>query len=233
MSSQSRGDESLNRVLHVLTELGITPKIVPNGTISHLRGAYNCIDLMGTKDIDSVLLLSKLNRSFDFRSDPRYLHRLDYAVRGNIKGILPGRMITQTAFDVKGLFKKKISDIKWILLAERRSEAYASPSTIEGILPKPGEIWSDGPHQMLVDQLNNNRDLHQKLLKYCQEKEVPQIQFTLFSDRWGESLRLAGNIWLNPKKLTDLYASRRYLEIISIIFLHLKNIRKIFGGLTF
>ncbi len=209
------------------------PKAIALGNIRQLRGSLQCIDLAGTKNINSVLLLFRSTRSTSLIMDKQFLYRLDYALRGAIKDILRGRVVTQTKLDLKGLFKKKIEDMKWILPPERISEIYDPGLNIEGIPPRPGERWINGPHHTLVDKLNEDRDLQLKIVKYFKEKDVPKIKLTIFSDKWGESLRLSGNIWFKQEKMIDIYASQTYLEIVSKIFNHLKLVRRYFGGLTF
>ncbi len=154
-------------------------------------------------------------------------------MRGNIKGILQRRKITETKLDLKGLFKKKIGDIEWIVPAEKIAEIYRYTMKSEGISPKPGEVWINGPHQTLADKLNKDRDLRIKIIEYLKEKGRSNLKFTIFSDRWGESLRLSGNLWLEPVEMIGTYASKTYLQIVSEIFKHLKEVRRFFGGLTF
>lgn len=229
MTSKSINEEILEHLLQVLTELSICPKNIQQGNIRQLKGGLKCVDLEGVIDIDSVILLSKLN---SYRT-PAHTYKLDYALRGNIKGILPGRKITETKLDLKGMFKKKIEDIEWIVPTEKRAEIYRYTNKTKGISPKPGEVWINGPHQTLTDKLNKERDLRIKIIEYLKEKDRSNLKFTILSDGWGESLRLSGNLWLEPVKMIGTYASKAYLEIVSEIFKHLKEVRRYFGGLTF
>ena len=55
----------------------------------------------------------------------------------------------------------------------------------------------------------------------------------VISDRWGESMRVGGSIWLRSEELQTTYVSPVYIEIVERILGHVKDLREDFGGLAY
>jgi len=61
----------------------------------------------------------------------------------------------------------------------------------------------------------------------------PNLKISIFTDGWGESIRIGGSLWLRGEKLLGCYLSPEYLRIAERIGLHIREVRREFGGLTF
>ncbi|MHA2394297.1 MAG: hypothetical protein ACXAEX_20360 [Promethearchaeota archaeon] len=55
----------------------------------------------------------------------------------------------------------------------------------------------------------------------------------IYSDKWGESLRLACSAWIDSEKALELYLSSKYLDIAQRVLGNIRLVRRQFGGLTF
>jgi hypothetical protein len=206
-----------------LRRLGVETHQIPRGNIRHLRGCLWCIDLEHLENINSLTISSQRKLG---ESEP--LYKFDYAIRGNIRGIPPDRVILHTKSYFSGLFKRKFSSIRWMIPEESDYTGYK----INGESPKPGEIWEEGPHRVLVNLLNNDHLLMEGLM--TQVEELDSItRFSIFSDKWDESIRLTCNAWLEEETALKVYTSEVYIEVCKRVFGHIHAIRRRFGGLTF
>jgi hypothetical protein len=206
-----------------LRRLGVETHQIPRGNIRHLRGCLWCIDLEHLENINSLTISSQRKLG---ESEP--LYKFDYAIRGNIRGIPPDRVILHTKSYFSGLFKRKFSSIRWMIPEESDYTGYK----INGESPKPGEIWDEGPHRVLVNLLNNDHLLMEGLM--TQVEELDSItRFSIFSDKWDESIRLTCNAWLEEETALKVYTSELYIDVCKRVFGRIHAIRRRFGGLTF
>ena len=215
--------ETVNR----FESLGLEPHVVPQGNISHLRGCFLCIDLKAG-NIDSALILNKLS----FVEDPKYLYRVDYAVRGTISGIPGQREIVYTKPDLEGFLRKRIRGVTWNVPDEQVSDQLGS-NVFRGSPPMPGEVWDEGPHRYLTQHLNSDQPLIEQITTLTQGLGEPYLQLTLSSDPWGESIRLGGSLWMNWDQAAQVYCSPAYIRMSDRVLGHIRETRSRFGGLTF
>lgn len=230
MPTESRNGEIEKNIIDVLNKLDLDPKLVQRGSIRELRGGVACIDLSGINNIDSITLLSKISSLWD---GAEYRYKIDYALRGGIRGILPGREIAKMKTTLTGILRKSIEDIEWIVPKERERKQERYAKRTQGIPPKPGEIWKNGPHNTLVKLLNNDDELKKKIRSLLKKDDYKEMKLKIFSDGWGESIRLTGGLWMKHTKVINTYISESYLSIASHVFRNIKEIRRQFGGLTF
>lgn len=230
MPLEAKNKEVVNHLIQVLTELYMEPQPVQRGAIRELRGGVVCIDLKGSNDIDSLVLLSKINSLWDYAE---YRYRIDYALRGGIRGILAGREIARVKSKLVGFLRKSIQDVEWAVPKERGGEKARYATRIEGIPLKPGEIWENGPHQTLTLWLNKDEELRRAILNLLREEKDKRIRFEIFSDGWRESIRLTGGVWLEHPDVLESYTSEDYLFVASRVFSIIKEVRRRFGGIAF
>lgn len=225
--------EVIELVLGALRGLGLEPKPIESGRIDELRGGIKCFDLT-CEDLDSAVLKSKSDVGMLLLAESRSLYSIDYAVRGNIKGILPRRIVSRTAFEHQGLLRKRLVRLRWELPREKRADSgsYIRPMA-ESLPPAPGELWEGCPHQELTDRLNGDSELMGALHAHVGKLEKRPQTINVVSDIWGESLRICGGLMLDHKDLVNVYASPAYFDIVARIGRHLKEVRRSFGGLTF
>jgi hypothetical protein len=215
--------EVLNQVLDALMRLGLEPKVIPHGRIDELRGGI-CIELK-TEGVDAALLLSRL----EYTAERRSRYRVDYAVRGTIRGVRSGRVIAQTRTRIRGLLRRKVEAVEWHV-PRRRGEKLRLKS--EAIPPSEGELWEGCPHERLIELLNDDGELLEAIRDFL-EVFSPDLRLSIFADGWGESIRIGGNLWLRAEKLNECYLSPEYLSIVENIGRYVRLLRKEFGGLAF
>ncbi len=243
--------------MRLLGSRGLKPRVVPMGSVRELLGGLACMDLDEGGNIDSALLLARgrasdtetkyilnleagvnidstmLLAGGDMEAAERMLLcRIDYAVRGNIQGIGPGRRITSLRAAREGLLRKRIKDYAWVVPREQDSQQSYTLSA-DGAPPGPGEVWEGGPHQVLVGLLNGDEELMDGVRTLASRLGDANAAFNVFSDRWGESLRVSGGLWVKAHELAAVHASEQYLEAVDRVFGHLRETRRRFGGLTF
>jgi len=223
-------------LVDALARLELEPRIVPPGRVEWLRGGLSCIELEARKGVDAAILLSQKQYGAAYLSDLQALYRVDYAVRGNIKGILPGRIISKTSLKTRGLVKKRMEELRWeIPPADLGADASRIDyqTEIEGLPPGPGEVWEGGPHQKLTELLNNDTDLMESLKGFGERRKGFFLSLSIVSDRGAESIRIRCNLWLKSQELLATYANPDYLGIVNRIGGHIKEARREFGGLAF
>ncbi len=250
-------NELRETTMRLLGSRGLKPRAVPQGSVRELLGGLACMDLDEGGNIDSALLLARgrasdpetkyilnLEAGVNIDStmllaggkmegpDQRLLCRIDYAVRGDIQGIRPGRRITSLRAIREGLLKKRIKDYAWVTPREQDNQQSYSFSA-DGAPPGPGEVWDDGPHQVLVGLLNGDEELMDGVRTLAARLGDIHAAFNVFSDRWGESLRVSGGLWVRAHELATVHASEQYLKIVDLVFGHLRETKRRFGGLTF
>jgi len=243
-----------------LASLGLEPRLISPGRVEWLRGGLSCIELEARKGVDVAILLSNshyaagysgapqkatspggslgwlLTPEADYLGDTQTLYRVDYTVRGNIKGILPNRIISKTALKTRGLVKRRIEELMWEVPAADRggeSSRIGYQGEIEGQPPGPGEVWEGGPHQKLAELLNHDAEVIDSLKGFGERGKGFFLSLSIVSDRWGESIRISCNLWIKPQELLATYASPSYLGIVNRIGGHIKEVRREFGGLAF
>jgi hypothetical protein len=222
-------NELKKNIIYALDSYGYKPRVVPQGNVRQLRGGLTCVDLEEGGNIDSALLMAK--GSFGVL-EPRFLYRIDYAIRGNIQGIPAGRKIIHVQVTWEGFLRKRLKELNWIVPEERESQPLYTLGT-EGTPPSPGEVWKGGPHQVLAGLLNRDADLFDGIRGIITSLGDTKTVFNIFSDWWGESLRVSAGSWMSAEEVSKVYTSPSYLEIIDRIFKHLRETRRQFGGLTF
>jgi hypothetical protein len=250
-------NELREATIRLLESRGLKPRTVPRGSVTELLGGLACMDLDEGGNIDSALLLARgrasdpdkkyiLNLEAGVNIDStmllaggnieepeqRLLCRIDYAVRGDIQGIRSGRRITSLRAVREGLLRKKVKDHDWVVPREQDSQPGISFGA-GGAPPAPGEVWEGGPHQVLVGLLNGDSDLMDGVRALAARLGDVDPLFSVFSDRWGESLRVSGGPWVRADELAAIHASEQYLMAVDRVCGHIRETRRRFGGLTF
>jgi hypothetical protein len=220
----------VNSILDDLTRLHFEPRLVPHGRIDELRGGISCMELRA-EGIDAAVVLSTMSYGSDV--DSKGLYKIDYAVRGNIRGALPGRIITRATYGTKGMLKRRIERVGWEVPQTESAppSAYRLPLA-EGVHPGPGEVWKGGPHEELNRCLNRDAELVQSIRSFMDSKKWAPMDLSVVSDAWNESLRITGGLWLKASELGSVYTSPEYARIVEKVGQHVKGIRRRFGGLT-
>lgn len=208
--------------MSAFSESGLEPKVIPHGRIDELRGGI-CIELK-TEGLDAALLLSKLEYTLESKS--RF--RVDYAVRGTIRGVLPGRVMAQTRSQIRGLVRRRIEAVEWHLPRGRVEKPRLKSN---GTPPSEGELWKGCPHERLTDLLNGDVELLEGLKSFVEC--FPDLRLSVFADGWGESIRISGNLWLRVEEFIECYLSPEYIGIVDVIGRYVRLVRREFGGLTF
>jgi hypothetical protein len=218
-------------VLQALENVCLKPQMIPHGNINELRGGMQCYKLNLRTGLDAAILLSKYDPKLIEESNIHY--KIDYAIRGTIKGILTGRMISRTTIKLKGVFRKKVENLSWsIPETEKNSAVINTRDFKDSIPPLPGEIWKNGPHEKVTSMLNNSLELRDNLFNYISVVRGKQ-NLTIITDRWGESIRIVGGLWVKTADLIPVYINSDYIDIIKEIGEIIIQVRREFGGLTF
>jgi hypothetical protein len=216
--------ELLGEIIEVFRSIGCEPHLLPYGNIKHLRGCKWCIDLENLENLDSVAIV--VQKKPMETSSKRFI-RLEYALRGNVKNIPSNRNIVYTEISLTGFLRKKIKSLRWVIPKEKSGTSYH----LYGNPPKPGEIWEEGPHKFLVGLLNDDIDILERIKELIQNNQ--NKVFSIYSDRWGESIRFMYNSLIEEHQAVDLYVCTKYVQIAQSVLGHIKTVRKKFGGLTF
>ena len=218
-----------------LESLELEPRPIPPRRIDSLRGGVSCFELTG-KAIDAAVLLSRSRLENLYARDSEAFFRVDYAVRGNIRGILSGRIVSKTALRLKGLVRKSLEELQWELPSRDRgldTRQMSLRARDEGVPPGPGELWEGGPHQKLTEMLNQDPELVESLESFVERRRGRFLKLSIISDRWGASIRVRGNMWLESPDFLATYATPTYLGIVDKIGGHIKEVRRAFGGIAF
>ena len=218
-------ENDLQQVIHVFKSLGYVPYVNPRDTIRHLRGCLWCLDIE-SENIDTIAISSQKDPN---KRDSKPLFMFEYAIRGNLNGINSGRIIVKTSSIWKGFIKKKLETLRWVI--PEKTETNLAYSRF-GSPPLPGEIWEDGPHKLLANELDNDKTLEDQIMKLT-KKIGSQTIYTIYSDRWDTSIRMTCNAWRGIESALKLYSSEHYIVVSQRIFKHIKALRKKYGGLTF
>lgn len=234
MAPSEPGQEAVDLVLDALRDRRLEPRLVDHGMVDELRGGFRCFDLKTGYGVDAAVLLSKTEVVMFPPEVAGKLYKVEYAVRGTIRGVLPGRALSRMTHELRGLIRRKLVGLRWEVPSEARGATGRRLSSREGgTPPSPGETWEGGPHQALAERLNQDTELMDALgsLKMGDEENPPII--SIYSDGWGESIRIRGEPWVNLSDMTLSYAAPIYLEIVDKIGGHVKEVRRRYGGLTF
>jgi len=211
----------LDDTLEALRRLGVNPRVIPHGRIDELRGGI-CIELE-SEGLDAAVLLSRVDYS-----GAGGLYRVDYAIRGTIRDVLPGRVMAETERRTRGLLRRRVEAVEWIVPRGRGEEPTLRG---EAAPPSEGELWEGCPHMRLTALLNGDGELLNAVKSFLEA--YPNLKLSIFTDRWGESIRIGGSLWLRGEKLLRCYLNPEYLSIAERIGLHIRAVRREFGGLTF
>jgi hypothetical protein len=225
MEQGNKYQSIIEEVYQSLDKQGLDPQKIPRGHIMELRGSGQCYSLE-SNSIDAALLKTK--RDYQELQGSKYLYKMEYALRGNIKGIESGRVILETKTELKGIIRKKIVALIWVVPGRKRS--YLESIGITN--PLPGEVWEGSPFVDLKERINGDSPLNLEIIDFMRELGNPVTKLFIISDRWGESIRVDSNLWITPEKITTVYIESNYLDIVSKILGHVKDVRKKFGGLT-
>ncbi|MFB0543707.1 MAG: hypothetical protein ACETVR_02890 [Candidatus Bathyarchaeia archaeon] len=224
-----QGDSHIVDLLFkTLEELKLEPRLISPRRVDGLRGGITCFELGAGKSVDAAVL-----RVRTLIREP--LFKVDYAVRGNIRGILPDRIVSKMALRLEGLFRKRVLELRWVIPPPSHiGSSYGGFGVgIEGLPPGPGEVWEGSPHEKLNERINQDADLNESLRGFMERKRGSFLLLSITSDRWGESIRISGDLWLKPEELVSTYATPTYLWIVDRISRHIKEVRKVFGGIAF
>jgi hypothetical protein len=228
-----RYEDTVRILLNSLERLNLEPRPIPYGRMDSLRGGASCLELSG-RNVEVAILLTMARLQSQYGRDARALFKIDYASRGNIKGILPGRIVSKTVISLKGLLRKRIEGLNWETPYSRDEDSKSIDVWYnEGRPPGPGELWEGGPHNKLTDLLNWDGELMDSLQDFTNRGGGRFLLLHVSSDRWGESMRVGGSIWLRSKELMTTYVSPVYIEIVERILGHVKDVRESFGGLAY
>jgi hypothetical protein len=227
-SAHSNIENVVKAVLETFQSLGLKPRRIPSGRIEELRGGITSIALEPKGNVDAAIILSRIQyQSSDL------VYKLDYAVRGNIKGILPARILAVTDPKLKGMIKKTVSEVKWALPQTSKGTYPSRGMSGDTVTPPgPGELCEEGPHQKLVDALNQDVELEGVLRKLIGERSVLLSPWVI-TDPWGESLRITADYWVKPGELQAVYVTALYATMVERIGRHIKEVRRAFGGVAF
>jgi hypothetical protein len=226
--------DSLSEVfLDYLTDLDFEPVYRPSGEIGTLRGG-RCFDLKTGGNIDTVMVLSKTGLGGASTNRKRVEFRIEYAIRGTVKGFLSNRILALIVPLFEGLIRRRFTGFQWeIPLHKNGATPRFSLKRVRGRPLGPGEIWDGGPHHALLERLRVDEELTKEISEILKAyREFPQA-LCIVTDRWGESLRISSGVWLSEVDLPRLYFNLSYLKIIQCICSHLRSVRREFGGLTF
>jgi hypothetical protein len=218
-------EELVRETMEAFRSIGCEPHLVPEGTLRHLRGCLWCIDFENFENIDSLGILIQRDPK---GLESKFLFRYEYALRGNIKDIPSNRRIAYTELSWKGFLKKRLDSIRWVIPKETDGP---SSYNMYGSSPRFGEVWEEGPHNVLVGSLNEDSVLMDDVKEFGQRFDVLPI-FNIYSDKWGESIRLSISTLVEEKK-AKLFVSPLYIKIAQSVFGHIRVVRRLFGGLTF
>lgn len=231
VGSYSKSIDVIKLVHEAMSGLGLEPSLIPPGRIDELRGGISSFELKAGGGVDAAVLLTRWNYGAYRSEGGKNLFRVDYAVRGSIKGVLPGRILARTSTKTRGLLRREIMDLSWEVPQEVKGDVgFYAPD--EAIPPGPGELWDGGPHEALTESLNRDEGLKASIKSIIQERKG-SLTLTVFSDRWGESIRIGGSLWLEAQTLPALYLVSAYVRAADRIGMHIKGVRRRFGGLAF
>lgn len=218
-----------------LEGLELEPRLIHPGRVEALRGGVGCFELEAGKGIDAAVLLSRSRYGPHDIGASRTFYRVDYAVRGSIRGILPRRIVSKTVLALRGLIRKRVVDLKWEIPPHREGDDHRRRlwTQAEALPPGPGELWDGGPHQRLTEALNQDAGLTESLESFVERGRGSFLSLSVLSDGWGESIRIRGSLWFEPRELSATYAAPPYLRIVDRIGGHIKDVRRIFGGISF
>ena len=234
MAPEDHSGEAINLVLDALRDLRLEPGLIDHGRVDELRGGIQCYELKAAKVVDAAVLYTKASLGAIYSDELKHTYRVDYALRGTIRGVLPARILSRTAMEMRGVLRKRLVGLKWEAPpVDRRGAKGYSRLGAGGLPPAPGEIWEGGPHQELTERLNGDAEIIEALKILPKGKDGEPLALSIYSDRWGESIRIRGDLWVEASELPSVYVSPAYLVIINRIGGHVKEVRRSFGGLTF
>lgn len=217
--------EVINEVYNFFKTLGLEPRIVPEKSFDELRGGVKSYNFDKGKNIDASVLVSKIELGEE--KGVKRAYKIEYALRGTLKGVEKSKVIALTAFKLTGILNKKVERIEWITPKNRFEYTirHIEPPTI-------GEVWGGSPYLKIIESLNLNSDLNEEILDFINKNSRPEMRLLVHSDNWGESIRINSTLWVPRKEIKGIYADPQYIEIVNRMFSHVKTVRKEFGGLT-
>jgi len=217
--------EVISEVYNFFKELGLGPETIPEKSFQELRGGVKSYNFAKGNSIDAGVLVSKIELGDE--EGLKRMYKIEYALRGTLKGIEKSKVIALTSYKLSGFLNKRVEAIEWIT-PKNRFEYHIrqfEPPTL-------GEVWSGSPYVRIIANLNLNTDLNQEIVHFLNKKRKPEMKLLAHSDNWGESIRVNSTLWLPRQEIKKIYADPQYIEIVSQIIKHMKTVRKDFGGLT-
>jgi len=137
--------EIVEFILEALRSRGLEPKLIPYGRTDELRGGLSSFELDSAEGVDAAILYSRMSYDSVPKDSFKALYKLDYAVRGNIRGVLPGRILARTTIELKGLLRKRLVGLRWeIPLGDSERAPRYLYRRVEGKPPGSGELWEGG-----------------------------------------------------------------------------------------
>ena len=217
--------EVVSEVYNFFKELGLDPEKIPEKSFQELRGGVKSYNFSNGNNIDAGVLVSKFELGDE--KDFKRMYKIQYALRGTVKGIEKSKVIALTSYKLSGFLNKRVEGIEWFTPKNlfEYNLRQVEPPTI-------GEAWSGSPYVRIIERLNLNTDLNEEIVKFLNKKRKPEMKLLIHSDNWGESIRLNSTLWLPRQEIKKVYADPQYIEIIQEIINHVKKVRKEFGGLT-
>ena len=226
--------DAATQISKIFFEMGLNPEYVPQGRVDGLGGGFTCINLKNLKGIEAAVIVTSLSSNTNIGVSSLKF-RVEYAIRGTIRHLLPNRIIAICDCKMRGIIRKKLKEVTW------RTPSISSKVQTSGlqyyrpeesnISPGLGEVWNGGPYRLLVENLNKDDSLTKLIREFMDNQELKSIH--VVTDPLGESIRITTGTTYNLSLCLKVYTSQRYLQIADQVLLHLKAIRKIFGGLTF
>lgn len=217
--------EVISQVYSFFKELGLRPETIPEKSFQELRGGVKSYNFAKGNSIDAGVLVSNLE--LGDKEGFKRMYKIEYALKGTLKGIEKSKVIALTSFRLSGIINKRVEEIEWITPKNRfeYNIRHAEPPTL-------GEVWRGSPYVRITEGLNLNTDLNEEIVNFLNKKKRPMMRILVHSDYWGESIRVNSSLWLPRQEVKEVYVDPQYVEIVIKIFNHLKTVRKEFGGLT-
>jgi hypothetical protein len=225
MKRSTAHTEVINEVYNLFNELGLGPERIPEKSFQELRGGVTSYNFTKRKNIEAGVLVSK----FELGDEDGFkrMYKIEYALRGTLKGIEKGKAIALTSHKLSGFLNKRVEQIGWITPKNRfeYNIRHVEPPTL-------GEVWSGSPYVRIIESLNLNTDLIEEIVHFLNLKRKPEMKILAHSDNWGESIRVNSTLWVPKQEVKKVYVDTKYIEIVGQIINIIKTVRKDFGGLT-
>ena len=225
-------EEAISLVSEALAKQGLEPELIPNDKIGSLRSNVVCFNLSNLEGIDAAVVIT-VNpvRYYRGKNSPEKFYRIDYAVKGTVRQVPPGRLLALATPKTKGLITKNVVGVSWVTPYSTMKPKAPTEPNFDGQPPVQGEVGEGSPYHKLIGMLNNDERLTELMVNYL--NLVGELSVSVLSDPWGESLRITGTTGFGTYDLIDVYASLEYVRIANEVCLRLKELRKTLGGVSY